>query len=121
MQEAVFESLTKEYELAKVQEVKEIPVVKVLDSPSIPDKKSYPPRLWIMVLGTGSTVALGIAWLVGRTAWDQTDLGDPRKVIAQEIFTTLNARLPRFPRNGSGTNSGGESVPGRHSGAFARR
>src|SRR5437588_6940153 len=52
VQEAVFESLTKEYELAKVQEVKEIPTVKVLDSPNIPDKKSFPTRRLIMLLGT---------------------------------------------------------------------
>ena len=31
-----FQNLTKEYELAKVQEVKEIPAVKVLDSPTFP-------------------------------------------------------------------------------------
>src|SRR5260370_19196326 len=55
VQEAVFETLTKEYELAKVQEVKEIPVVKVLDSPSIPDKKSFHPRLLIMLFGTAFT------------------------------------------------------------------
>src|SRR6266851_8092631 len=36
VQEAVFEVLTKEYEMAKVQEAKEIPTVKVLDSPNIP-------------------------------------------------------------------------------------
>lgn len=43
VQEAVFEALTKEYEMAKVQEVKEIPAVKVLDYPNIPEKKSFPP------------------------------------------------------------------------------
>src|SRR5439155_1386233 len=59
VQEAVFESLTKEYELAKVQEVKEIPTVKVLDSPNIPERKSFPPRLLIMFLGT--VFAFGLA------------------------------------------------------------
>ena len=108
VQEAVFESLTKEYELAKVQEVKEIPVVKVLDSPSVPDKKSFPPRLLIMVLGTTFAVSLAIAWVFGRTAWDATDSNDPRKVMAQEIFATVKARLPRFSRNGSGKHAGGE-------------
>ena len=44
IQEAVLEALTKEYEMAKVQEVKEIPAVKILDSPPITDKKSFPPR-----------------------------------------------------------------------------
>src|SRR5258708_5391721 len=54
IQEAVLETLTKEYELAKGQEAKEIPTVKGLDAANIPDKKSYPPRLLIMFLGTVS-------------------------------------------------------------------
>ncbi len=102
VQEAVFESLTKEYELAKVQEVKEIPTVKVLDPPNIPDKKSFPPRLVIMFLGTAFTVALATTWVFGKTAWDKTDSNDPRKELAQEVFTTVKASIPKFARNGSG-------------------
>src|SRR5439155_21388463 len=52
VQEAVFESLTQEYELAKVAEAKEIPSVKVLDPANVPERKSFPPRLAIMFLGT---------------------------------------------------------------------
>ena len=44
--EAVFEVLTKQYELAKVQEAKEIPSIKVLDEPVVPETKSWPPRRW---------------------------------------------------------------------------
>jgi len=58
IQEAVLETLTKEYELAKVQEVKEIPTVKVLDVANIPDKKSFPPRLLIIFLGTVLVLSL---------------------------------------------------------------
>jgi len=108
VQEAVFEALTKEYEMAKVQEVKEIPVVKVLDSPSIPDKKSFPPRLLIMLLGTAFALAFASTWVFGKTAWDQTDSSDPRKVFAQEMFTTVKAQLPRFAQNGAGKDSGAE-------------
>jgi len=106
VQEAVFESLTKEYELAKVQEVKEIPVVKILDSPSIPDKKSFPPRLLIMLLGTALAVALATTWVFGKTAWDQTDSIDPRKAFAQEVFSAVKACIPQFAQNGSGGHSG---------------
>jgi uncharacterized protein involved in exopolysaccharide biosynthesis len=110
VQEAVFETLTKEYELAKVQEVKEIPVVKVLDSPSIPDKKSFPPRLLIMLLGTAFAFAFASTWVFGRTAWDQTDSSDPRKAFAQEVFTAVKASIPKFAQNGSGDHSSlGES------------
>jgi capsule polysaccharide export protein KpsE/RkpR len=106
VEEAVFESLTKEYEMAKVQEVKEIPVVKVLDSPNIPEKKSFPPRLLIMLLGTAFAFALATTWVFGKTAWDQTDLIDPRKAFAQEVFSAVKASIPRFAQNGSGDHSG---------------
>jgi len=106
VQEAVFESLTKEYELAKVQEVKEIPTVKVLDFPNIPDKKSFPPRMLIMFLGTAFAFAIATTWVFGKEAWDQTDSSDTRKVFAQEVFSTIRASLPKFSQNGSGDHSG---------------
>src|SRR4029077_16659368 len=71
VQEAVFETLTKEYELAKVQEAKEKPTVKVLDAPNIPDRKSFPPRLLIMFVGTVCVFACTSLWLVARNAWDE--------------------------------------------------
>jgi uncharacterized protein involved in exopolysaccharide biosynthesis len=106
IQEAVLETLTKEYELAKVQEVKEIPVVKVLDSPNVPDKKSFPPRLLIMLLGTAFAFALATTWVFGRTAWDQTDSNDHGKAFAQEVFSAVKASIPQFAKNGSGDHSG---------------
>jgi capsule polysaccharide export protein KpsE/RkpR len=106
IQEAVLETLTKEYELAKVQEAKEIPTVKVLDSPNIPDKKSFPPRMLIMFLGTAFAVLMASSWIVGKTSWQQTDSADPRKAFAQEVFTTVRASLPKFVQNGSGNRSG---------------
>jgi hypothetical protein len=111
VQEAVFETLTKEYELAKVQEAKEIPTVKVLDSPNIPDKKSFPPRTLIVVLGTAFAFATATTWIFAKRSWEQTDSADPRKLFAQEVFTTMKASLPKFSQNGSRKHStNGESV-----------
>lgn len=107
VQEAVFETLTKEYELAKVQEAKEIPTVKVLDAPNIPEKKSFPPRLGIMLLGTAFAFSLAVTWSLGKTAWAGVDASDPRKALAQEVVTTMQASLPRFSRNGTGAESNG--------------
>jgi uncharacterized protein involved in exopolysaccharide biosynthesis len=105
VQEAVFETLTKEYELAKVQEVKEIPTVKVLDSPNTPDKKSFPPRMLIMFLGTAFAFALATTWVFGKTAWDQTESDNPKKALAQEVFSAVKAKIPPFAHNGSGNHS----------------
>lgn len=108
IQEAVLETLTKEYEMAKVQEAKEIPTVKVLDAANIPDKRAFPPRLLIMVVGTAFAIAMSAIWVLGKTAWDETNLKDPRKALALEVFTTVKARLSQFSRNGSRDHAGSE-------------
>jgi uncharacterized protein involved in exopolysaccharide biosynthesis len=101
IQEAVLEILTKEYEMAKVQEAKEIPTVKVLDVAQIPDKRSFPPRLLIMFLGTAFSVAIATIWISGKATWDKTDSSDARKVFALEVFQTAKAYLPWVSKNGS--------------------
>jgi hypothetical protein len=96
----VFETLTQEYELAKVQEAKEIPTVKVLDPPNLPERKSFPPRLLLMLLGTMLALSCGVASVFGRTKWEGTDPTDPRKVLAQEVFDAVKGAMPWASRNG---------------------
>ena len=108
IQETVFEMLTEQYELAKVQEAKETPSVKVLDPARIPEKKSFPPRLPIMFLGTFLTFAVAVVWVLGSARWEETDPQDPRKMLAQEVAATVSARaksgwarMPWASRNGA--------------------
>jgi capsule polysaccharide export protein KpsE/RkpR len=110
IQEAVFETLTREYELAKVQEAKEIPTVKVLDLPNVPEKKSFPPHMVIMLMGTILAFSGGVAWTIARTRWEQTDSADPGKILAQEVFHTLRAAVPWAARNGRGHDAESSSV-----------
>jgi capsule polysaccharide export protein KpsE/RkpR len=100
IQEVVYETLTQQYELAKVQEAKEIPTVKVLDAANVPEKKSFPPRPLIMFLGTFLSLAFGVVWVLGSTRWAEADPQDPRKVFAQEVLTTLKAQKPWGSQNG---------------------
>ena len=106
IQETIYELLTQQYELAKVEEAKEIPAVKVLDAAVVPTKKSFPPRLAIIFLGTSLAFAGAVVWVMGRSQWEATDPTDPSKVLAQEVFATVQARLPRFSRNGSPSVAG---------------
>ncbi len=105
IQETVYELLTEQYELAKVQEAKETPSVKVLDPARIPEKKSFPPRLVIMFLGTFLAFAMSVVWVLGSARWEEVDAQDPRKVLAQEVAGALKARMPWASRNGAGTVS----------------
>jgi len=101
VEEAVFETLTQEYELAKVEEAREIPAVKVLDAPARPQKKSYPPRLMIMALGTMLAFVAGTAWVLGHAVWEATETTDPRKALAAEVWSDVAEALPWTSPNGS--------------------
>jgi len=110
IQETVYELLTQQYELAKVQEAKEIPTVKVLDAAIVPTKKSFPPRTVIVLLGTMLGITFAMTWVVGKTQWDAVDASDPRRVFATEVFTTVQERMPLFSRNGTGAESNGHRL-----------
>lgn len=92
--EVVYELLTREYELAKVEEAKEIPTVKELDKPVVPEKKSFPPRLLIMAIGTITAFLGAIAWTCGAQVWSEVDVEDPRKQLVTEMARTARKALP---------------------------
>jgi hypothetical protein len=106
IQETVYELLTQQYELAKVQEAKEIPSVKVLDAAVVPTKKSYPPRLLVMFVGTSLACVGAVVWVIGQSLWEAADPADPGKVLAQEVFASVRGRLTRFSHNGSPSTLG---------------
>jgi capsule polysaccharide export protein KpsE/RkpR len=93
IQEAVFETLTKQYELAKVQEAKEIPTVKVLDAPIAPEKKVFPPRILIILLGTSLAFVGGVIWVFGEKTWVGMSADDPRKALLQDAILTIEGRV----------------------------
>jgi uncharacterized protein involved in exopolysaccharide biosynthesis len=95
--ETVFELLTQQYELARIQEAKDVPVVSVIDSPGIPEKKSFPPRLLLALLLTVVSTSVAAALLLAWNRWLHISVSDPRKKLAQQIYGTLRARL-RGPR-----------------------
>jgi capsule polysaccharide export protein KpsE/RkpR len=101
IQEVVFETLTQQDELAKVQEAKETPSVKVLDVARVPERKSFPPRLLLMFLCTVLGVAGSFIWILGRARWEEIDPADPGKVFAGEVFQAMNSSMPWAPPNGS--------------------
>jgi capsule polysaccharide export protein KpsE/RkpR len=93
VQETVFELLTQQYELARIQEAKDVPVVGVIDSPGIPEKKSFPPRLFLALLLTFISTSIAAALLLAWHRWLQISANDPRKMLAQQIYTTICATL----------------------------
>lgn len=95
VQETVYELLTQQYEVARIQEAKDVPVVSVIDAPGIPEKKSFPPRALLTLLLTLVVVAATAAYLVLRHQWDLISATDPRKQLAEQISLTFRNRVQR--------------------------
>ncbi|HWO31414.1 MAG TPA: GNVR domain-containing protein, partial [Candidatus Acidoferrum sp.] len=100
IQETLFEVLTQQYELAKVQEVKETPSVKVLDGAIVPERKSFPPRSVIVLLGTFFAFAVGVLWVLARASWKETDERDPFKLLLSETYQEIETRVRAHAPNG---------------------
>ena len=92
VQEAVFETLTKQYEMAKVEEARETPSVKVLDLAEVPERKSYPPRLLLIFLGTAMALTIAALWIIGSVRWQALDPADPGKILVNDVMETIVAR-----------------------------
>jgi len=93
VEETVFETLTQQYEIAKVQEAKEIPSVKVLDPPEIPEKKVFPPRLLLMFLGGMLALTLGSCWVLANDHWAKIDPKDPGKILVLNVVQSMKPPL----------------------------
>jgi capsule polysaccharide export protein KpsE/RkpR len=90
--EAVFEFLTKQGEIARVEEARDLPSVQVLDPAVVPQKKTSPHRLLIMIIGTCFTFFAGTTWFFSVAYWERIDPQDPWKVFTQEVFLRVKAR-----------------------------
>lgn len=87
--ETVFEMLTQQYEMARIEEAKDIPVVSVVDAPGIPEKKSFPPRLIITLLLTLFSFAGTSGWIIFGEVWSKISPHDPRKILAYEVLPVI--------------------------------
>jgi hypothetical protein len=101
IQEAVYEALTQQYELAKVQEAKETPSVKQLDRANFPEHKSFPPRLIITLCCALFAAAVTAAYLIGEQRWQAIDPNDAGKLFAQQVIHSMSATMPWASPNDS--------------------
>jgi uncharacterized protein involved in exopolysaccharide biosynthesis len=101
IQETVYELLTQQCEMAKVQEAKETPSVKVLDPAKVPEKKSFPPRLLIMFMGAVLALMTGTVWILAKDGWKNVSAEHPGKQLAQDTFASIKADLGITSGNGT--------------------
>ena len=86
IQETVYQLLNQQYELTRIQEAKEIPTIRVIDPANLPEKKSWPPRLLIIMTITGAGVLCTVLCIVGSDSWERVDRRDPGKLLAMHIW-----------------------------------
>lgn len=67
--ETVFELLAKQFEIAKLDEAREGSIIQVVDAAVIPDKRSSPYRLLIVVLTSLTAFFAAAFWVVLRQRW----------------------------------------------------
>jgi hypothetical protein len=97
--EAVFMLLTQSYEMAKVQEAKDTPSVKVLDAPRLPEKPEWPPRALFALVGALLGFLLAASWIVWAEHWSTVDPNEPYKAFLEnEILPSLREKLAPIRR-----------------------
>ena len=104
IQETVYELLNQQYELTRIQEAKEIPTIRVIDPANVPERKSWPPRLMIIVLLTACSLVVTAAWIAGTAYWEKVDPHNPGKLLANRVWKAASRDsrnlIDRLPLDG---------------------
>lgn len=93
-QETLFEFMTRQYEMAKVDEAKQGQMIQVVDPALVPELRSWPPRTLLTLLAFILGAIFSSFWVILQSAYEHT-LQDP------ESATKMNQlrRLMRIRRN----------------------
>jgi len=95
VQEAIFEQLTKQYEVAKLTEAKDSSSIQVLDEAVVPMKKSKPKRALIVIIVTFAAAFVGIFLAFMREYLEK--LPEEDRARWQELQGMFRFRLPKMP------------------------
>ena len=93
--ETVFDLLSEQYETARIEEVKSIPTVSVIDVPGLPERKSGPHRTLIVLISSFLSAVVTAVFLLARRSWLEMDDEDARRVLATRIAITIRDRWRR--------------------------
>jgi capsule polysaccharide export protein KpsE/RkpR len=85
IEETVFEILTKQYELAKIEEAKEVPSIKVLDVAQVPELKSSPKRVLITLIGGFLAAILASSYMMASLRLRSVSASHPLSLFGLEM------------------------------------
>jgi uncharacterized protein involved in exopolysaccharide biosynthesis len=98
-QEAIYEQLTKQYEVAKLSEAKDVASIQVLDEPVVPTKRSKPKRLVIVLAATTTAFFVAISCVLIERYMQRLS-SDDRQLwmeIGNQFFSFRDAFRKRVP------------------------
>ena len=101
IQEAVYAFVTQQFEMAKIQEAKELPIVRVMDAGVASEKRSSPIRSLIVAGSVFGAFLLACLWVVGKYRWQQVPADDSYRLLAADVageFRSLFLKLQRRKR-----------------------
>jgi capsule polysaccharide export protein KpsE/RkpR len=92
VEETVFDLLTQRFELARLQEAKEVATINLIDYANLPERKSGPHRVLIMLAMAFLSSMAAMVWIIGSARIKQLDRDDPRRLI----YFSLAGKISRF-------------------------
>jgi capsule polysaccharide export protein KpsE/RkpR len=103
IQEAVYAFVTQQFEMAKIQEAKELPIARVMDAGVAPEKRSSPIRSLIVAGSVLGALVLATFWVMGRHRWAQVPADDPYRLLAADVRGEFKSALGKLrARNSQG-------------------
>lgn len=92
VQEALWEALTRQYELAKVEEAEQTPMAHVLDVATVPERKSGPSRRLAVMIGALLSLLTACIAVVTLTIWEGMDPAEEPKKLILDVAGALMDR-----------------------------
>jgi uncharacterized protein involved in exopolysaccharide biosynthesis len=86
IQEIVYETLVKQYEISKVEEAKETPRLRVIDNGKVASRRSSPKILMLLALCVWGSFTVGVVWIEARSRWQMTSADSPWKSLGARVF-----------------------------------
>jgi uncharacterized protein involved in exopolysaccharide biosynthesis len=96
IQEAVYAFVTQQFEMAKIQEAKELPIVRVMDAGVASEKRSSPIRSLIVVGSVFGALLLACLWVLGKYRWQQMPVDDSYKLLAADVATEFHSFVAKW-------------------------
>jgi len=96
IQEAVYAFVTQQYEMAKIQEAKELPIVRVMDAGVAPEKRSSPIRSLIVAGSVLGAIFLACLWVMGKNRWEQVPADDAYRLLAADVAGEVRSVLGKL-------------------------